>query len=142
VVSSDGMGGGEAVPFCHQVQHVAHGKQQVVTVHPDGSVSGLQRKRGDGLDLRQLGRADIKRASHIVWCAEAQRWFIDVLDGPFAGCMITARMYENTLGERQASIARSTAHVGKWGELLFPDYEDAVAVEIEVLDGMRLRGWL
>ena len=50
--------------------------QQVITIGTDGSVKGLQRKAGQGLDLRMLGKAEIVRASEIEWSQVLQKWTV------------------------------------------------------------------
>jgi hypothetical protein len=142
VVSGDNTGGATNAPCPLAMQRVAQPKRQVITVHPDGSITGLQRKRGDGFDLRQMGKVDIRRASHIVWCAETQKWFIELLEGPYAGLMVTHQIYSRALSGDGYTLKPRIENVGKWDELLFDDYDDAVRTEIAVLDGMRLRGWL
>lgn len=117
--------------------------KQVITIEPGGAMSGLQRKPNQGIDLRQFGRADIQRASLIEWDADAQAWFINVLQEAGKGPV--------TLGDYcQASPARPciidyapsvvTTNTGWDQVLLFGDYDDAVKVEIAYLDALRLRG--
>lgn len=117
--------------------------QQVITIAPDGSMSGLQRKPNQGIDLRQFGKANIQRASLIEWDEAEQAWFINVLQKAGEGPV--------TLGDYcQASPARPciidyapsviTTNTGWDQVLLFGDYDDAVRVEIAYLDALRLQG--
>ena len=41
--------------------------RQVITVKPFGQMEGLQHKKGQGIDLRQFGNAEINRASEVLW---------------------------------------------------------------------------
>ena len=58
---------------------------QVITVHSDGKISGLQVKKGRGLDLRSFGPAKIVRASEIVWDEDNQAWAVEIMDAPGPG---------------------------------------------------------
>lgn len=112
---------------------------QIVTIHMDGSISGLQRKPGQGLDLTKLGRAEIKRASEIVWVEEHQQWMISILTGQHAGKVVTHTLCE-------AHGFNPFRFVGDWScqheddRIMFPDYDDAVRGEIAFLDHLRVRG--
>lgn len=66
---------------------------QIITIAPDGALSGLQRKPGQGLNLQTLGTAKTIRASEIVWDETAQAWFIDVLQDAGRGS-VTLRRFE------------------------------------------------
>lgn len=113
---------------------------QVITIHKDGAVSGLQVKRSQGLDLKQLGHAHISRSSHVVWNYMLQCWKIAFLTGPLAGghldldTLIRARIPDKADPGVPFTVDPDTAH------LLFEEYEDAVALEHEVHQGYRLQG--
>ena len=110
---------------------------QVITIGKDGSISGLQRKPGQGIDLRQFGKADIQRASLIEWASDTQGWYINVLQEAGKG-----RVHAHNL--KAAGIENAAddfPHVlGRHGCLYFAEYEDAVKVEIAYLDALRLSG--
>lgn len=113
--------------------------KQVITIGTDGSISGLQHKKGKGVDLRQFGRAEIERASHIVWDDMAQLWTIEVLTGPHAGKWITAKLWEEATGvPHRAELVDPTQ--GADSRLGFFDYDDAVAVEVDFLNSLRRVG--
>lgn len=115
--------------------------KQVVTIHPDGTMSGLQRKAGQGLDLRQFGPVDIERASQIVWSAERQAWFIELQMRPFTGQQVSATLWAlagYTVWPEEAHAPSTHPD----DPMLFDDYDDAVRVEIRLLDGLRVRGEL
>jgi hypothetical protein len=115
--------------------------RQVVTVHPDGTMSSLQRKRGQGLDLRLFGPVEIERASSIVWNDTAQAWEIELQMQPFTGTRVSATHWAEagyTLWPEEAHAAPDDQQA----PFLFDDYDDAVAVEIRLLDGLRIRGRL
>ena len=111
---------------------------QVITIGPDGSVSGLQRKPGQGLDLRQFGKADIKRASLIEWDAAEQAWFVNVVQEAGKGPLTTTKWREAGLpgapdfARDDIMLPGSTYH--------FDEYDDAVVSEIKYLDALRLSG--
>ena len=124
--------------------------RQVITVRADGSLQGLQHKPGKGLDLRQFGTARIERASEVLWHEESQSWVVEFRSGvlkgetldqghlmaagidgdqpPFKVKGIAWTAFERSVGE------------GDQGVLLFEDYDQGVAAEIAVLDGLRLNG--
>lgn len=102
---------------------------QIITISPDGVVSGLERKRGQGIDLKALGTASVVRVSHVVWREGARRgWAVVFLAGP---------RKDKVLGPADWS---EDLPVDEDGAILFPDYDDAVAAEIAVLDRDRLAG--
>ncbi len=103
--------------------------KQVITIGADGSIQGLMRKTG--LDLRQFGKADIERVSLVTFNTEAQKFFVEFIAGPLQGRVLTHTLYAACTGKRVSFKAAKPT-------MLFDDYEDAVAAEIEVLDGYRL----
>lgn len=117
-------------------------RQQVVTVSPDGVVSGLQVKKGRGLDLRSFGRAEIERVSEIQWSDEHQGWYVNIIAGPFAGRILTFTMWRGVEPESFfPKQVRSYFRVsGLDGVPVFDEYEDAVEAEIAFLDAARRRG--
>ncbi len=85
--------------------------KQALVVGTSGQVAGLQ-PRGAGVDLRRLGNANISRVSDIVWHDGLQRWRVKFLRGKLAG------KYMET----------------KEGPLVFDEYKDAVAAEIDFVN--------
>ena len=114
--------------------------KQVITVEPDGTTSGLQVKKGRGLNLQSMGHAKTVRASEIVWDEHWQAWFINVLTGPSQGPISLGRWQVATDAgkwDRPAGMSKGDPN----GRVLyFDDYDRAVAVEIEYLNGLRTRG--
>ena len=104
--------------------------RQVITIGPSGQISGLQRKPGQGIDLRQFGMAEIKRASEIEWIESKQQWAVRCLRGRYAGLFIA--LIHN--GDDVLSILASDHPV-----FLYNDYDTAVAHEIEALDYVRVK---
>lgn len=108
--------------------------KQVVTISPDGTISGLQRKPGQGVDLRQFGKAAIVRASEIAWDDHLQKWFVDVMQEAGKGPMTLAKWLDAGLTICQGG------GISAQGLLIFDDYDMAVKAEIAFLDALRLRG--
>ena len=109
--------------------------RQVITIGPSGQVSGLQRKPSQGIDLRSLGKAEIVRVSEVLFSPQEQKWYVKVLEGALAG-----RVVDEALLQEACLAAPETAAVAENGYILFEDYDDAVKMEIQVLDTFRLRG--
>lgn len=102
-------------------------------------MSGLQHKKGKGLDLRQFGRAQIERASHIIWEEATQLWLVEVLTGPYAGQTLTRKLW--MLGVGSETVAHlAVPEAGDDSPLGFDDYEEAVQAEVAFLDALRLQG--
>lgn len=111
-------------------------KTQVVTINPDGSVEGLQRKPGQGLDLRVLGTADIRRVSEIEFNCTTQKWFVHVLLGRWAGAVLGTSHFMNHV----KTIPEGGSADWDAGTVEFDDYDKAVAAEVAFLDAVRLKG--
>lgn len=116
--------------------------QQVITIHPDGSIFGLQHKRGQGLDLRQFGEAEIKRETLIEWCQPIQKWYIRWADS--AGGVWSEDTFSNSDVDPEdfGGSLRRESLLGDDSTLYFADYEDAVAAEIAVIQSLQLSGVL
>ncbi len=117
---------------------------QVVTITPDGGVSGLQRKRGRGLDLKAMGHAEVERVSEVSWDTIRQRWYV-VVHGPMTGEVLRYDLirvcgldFSDVTG-RNKFFEGSTIATGS-GWYLFEDYDDAVAAEVRFLDALRVTG--
>jgi len=120
--------------------------KQVITISPTGAMAGLQHKPGKGLDLRQFGKASIKRASSIEWDEDSQRWTVLPLSGPTAMQPLTV---SHMLQYGRDAIATVTS-IGLDGKapwtvspadvLQFEDYDAAVSVEIAYFNALRLSG--
>jgi hypothetical protein len=136
------------------VQQVA--AKQVITVHPDGAVSGLLHKKGQGMDIRTLGgKASVERASEVLWSETEQAWYVEFRKG--AGAAWAGRVLDEhavlAAGRSEQdppfpfarrawkAFARDWT-AGDYGVYLFAEYEDGVKAEIAILDALRLRGAL
>jgi hypothetical protein len=115
---------------------------QVVTVHPDGSISGLQRKPGQGFDLRTMGHAQIRRASEVIWDDMCQRWYVAILEPPFRGRTLDRHVCRDSGVNLTSVMPESALEWDRAGCAMFFEYDDAVKAEIAVLDGLRVRGKL
>lgn len=112
-------------------------------------MQGLQRKQGQGLDLRSFGNADIKRVSLVEWDQDQQRWYIIGQRGTMTDVQLSLIYVMNAfdMKERQAmrhvvSLIDSTRCVieTKTTPLYFDEYDDAVKVEIAFYDQCRKTG--
>ena len=110
---------------------------QVITVSPDGTLSGLQVKPGKGVDLTSLGHAEVRRVSEIIWDDTDQMWFVQIIAGPLAGKKITLEAWE---AAGLQFLTSPLCLVNPEGVFLFKDYDTAVAAEVKYLDTMRLAG--
>ena len=106
----------------------------------DGNMSGLQVKPGKGVDLRQFGRADIKRASDITWDEDAQAWTVVCKVGKYAGHAMTNREYHTACkamgNEFDCHLIGQPEHDAAPAQ--FDDYDEAVTGEIDWLNHIRL----
>lgn len=116
---------------------------QVITIRPDGSIVGLDHKK-KGLDLRQFGKASIRRISVVEWDEDLQGWFVQFSEGPYAG----RRLHSGDLINLDRNLLLS--YVGRYVlvereaygamPLIFSDYEDGVAMEVAVVQALQLAG--
>lgn len=114
---------------------------QVITVTPDGGMSGLQRKPGKGVDLRAFGHAAIERASLVEWDEVRQQWYVLILTGRYAEHKLSHPLRLKTVGiPTGQSFYPGSSMVTGTGVYYFPEYEDAVKAEVDFLDALRLRG--
>ena len=114
--------------------------RQVITFCVDGSVSGLQHKKGRGVDLRQFGEVHIERASHIIWSDMRQRWLVEFLTGPYTGQLLDCSIWKHAVGNDLPMPKESFTLED--GTITFQDYDDAVSAEVATLDGLRLQALL
>lgn len=125
--------------------------RQVITIGKEGSVSGLQRKPGQGLNLQTMGKAKTTRASEILWDEDEQKWYVDVLQeagkGPVTRDKLMAVMTETQINDMVNEyrpvggflglVANMDGSDPRW---MTGDYDAAVKVEIAYLDALRLKG--
>ena len=97
-------------------------RQQVITVGPDGSISGLQVKPGQGVDLRDFGAANIKRASEIVFSEEAQLWYVQICLGKYSGHKVTKNNCGSTPSGLPWHLSRHCTMIDDGEVLYFKDY--------------------
>lgn len=116
--------------------------QQVITILPDGSLFGLQHKQGQGVDLRQFGKADIKRATLIEWEANIQKWYIRWADSEQGIWSEDTFSNADVDPEDFGGSLRRDSLLGDDSSLYFAEYEDAVAAEIAVIQSLQLTGVL
>lgn len=120
---------------------------QVISIAPDGSILSLQHKRGQGIDLRPLGRASIERITLIEWSEEKQAWFIEWTD-PSRGVDGQAKWDAETFEAAKlragdlGGFYHPSAEPDEYPEwcVFFEDYEDANAAEVAVVQALQLAG--
>jgi len=103
-------------------------RKQVITIHVDGSMSGLQVKPGRGILLTDFGPAKVVRASEIAWSELYQKWFIDVLQEAGRG-PVTKKQFADSLAE----VSEITGEG--------PSDEEALANVDDELDCLADDGW-
>lgn len=108
-------------------------KRQVISISGTGVMQCLRPKKGQGLDLRVFGNAEVKRVSEILFCDTAQKFYVQFLDGILAGRKLTFTLYCAATGKRVSFTAGQPV-------MLFDEYEDAVTAEVETLDAIRAFG--
>jgi len=105
---------------------------QVITIGTDGSLQGLMRKKGEGVDLREFGPAHIERTSLIQFDEGKQKFYVEFIAGPLAGKLLTYPLF--------AACTRLPVRFNNSDHVMrFETYEEAVKCEIMVLDGYRAR---
>lgn len=118
--------------------------KQVITISPEGVISGLQMKKGKGIDLRQFGDAPkIERATEVLPTDDGKRWFVKILTGPMAGWEITADdmcSVADQLDKICINGGYTFADEYPDARVEFDDYDDAVRAEVAVLNEARLHG--
>jgi hypothetical protein len=122
--------------------------KQLITISPDGSLVGLDHKR-KGLNLRQFGKAKTERATMIEWDEDNQGWFIfwtspsmptdrwssELLFDGYLGVV------SNGLGSVILPINGKAIDCREIeNALYFDDYEDAVEVEVALIQSMQREG--
>lgn len=89
-------------------------EKQIVTIHSDGSISGLERP--SIFDFKQLGHAKVQRTSEIKWSESEQMFYV----------------YFIHLGIHLKDDNGKT--------IFFTEYEAAKVAEVAYLDALRVKG--
>lgn len=116
-------------------------KAQIITISPNGTISGLERKKSEGIDLKKFGHANVVRASSIEWHEEndmCRGYKIMFLNGKRKGSTLTKQEYERYYTTYLPCIINSEDN--STDIALFDDYSDCVNVEIAILDADRISG--
>ncbi len=112
----------------------SNAQKQVITISETGEIQSLRRKKGEGIDLRQLGHAEIERVSEIIFSNQEQKFYVHFLVGALASRCLTYALYS-------AATGKATRFKAGKPIMLFEEYEDAVRAEVEVLDAIRASGF-
>lgn len=119
--------------------------RQVITITALGGMEGLQRKPGQGIDLRKFGVVAIERASEVLWDEENQKWFVKFFHLPknlSSTGILTLGLWRQAVGSEYPVTASMIQPSETGFVLLYDDYEIAVKAEISTLDGLRIQGQL
>jgi hypothetical protein len=128
--------------------------KQVISVSPTGDLTGLQHKPGQGVDLIALsadggGKADVVRASEVLWNKDAQKWTVQFKEGAgsYAGRYLDIELVMECMNFRLSTLDEpwvGSCPLSSWPSriFLFPDYDSAIKAEIAVLNALRLGGKL
>ncbi len=103
---------------------------QVLSISNTGVMQSLRKKKGQGIDLRTFGNTEVERVSEVLFDDTAQKFYVTFLAGLLAGRKLTYQLYSAVTG-------KTTAFINSKPVMLFDDYEDGVAAEVEVLDLIR-----
>jgi hypothetical protein len=117
--------------------------KQVITIDPAGGIHGMEHKKGQGVNLRQFGKANVKRATLIEWDEAAQAWAIkDFTPGtsttdPTTGPPWTGNVFKEARVDPiqwAVRLPEGVANADRWNApVLFDDYEEAVQAEVQVI---------
>ncbi len=105
---------------------------QVISIELGGAISGLQVKKGKGLDLRTFGKASIRRYSEILWQENEQKWAIAIRANPHGSYYLSEFMFHEAMHPDQSN------HEYSIDKMLFDEYEDAVEKEIAYYNSMKI----
>lgn len=116
---------------------------QVITIREDGSLAGLQRK--DGVDLTQLGEADVQRASEVLWDKSSQKWFVEFRSAKEETGFTHVSLFLLGCAYGNDPIVGFDSFRDMCNDsppAYFTTYEAGVKAEIACLDYLRLNGIL
>ena len=103
---------------------------QLISIAVGGAMTSLQLKRG--LDLRQFGNANIVRSSLIEWSEHRQKWFIRLLHYHGRDVDVSTVLIQSIhVDWLKAEVFAND------DTLYFSEYEDAVTVEVNVIQALR-----
>lgn len=116
--------------------------RQVITIHQDGSISGLVHKPGKGVEITGMGTAEVVRASEIVWDYQSQKWVVSFLTGPLQGKYMTWREMFLAVPDMKTAETWTDGNdyrqVDETQIVSFRTYELAVEAEIAYFNYSRL----
>lgn len=109
--------------------------KQVISISPTGEMSGLVRKKGQGIDLGQFGNQKIQRATLVEHDEATQKWYINLLhpvqNRDRTNAIVDEVELFSIIGMDEMGRSGHTAY--------FDDYDVAVKAEIILLDYYRTR---
>jgi len=113
------------------------GSTQIVSISPNGDLSTVLRKRGKGLDLRDVGgEFDARRVSDIEW-SKSLNGFTIMLKTKLGEQPLTVSLL-HVAGLEYAGVCEVVQTAHSYNEVLaFDDYEDAVTIEVMYLDAAK-----
>lgn len=91
-------------------------REQIITIHNDGSISGLEQAEKGGIDFKVLGDTDMNRTSEILWSKDKHKFYVRFI-------------HQNCYLKDEK------------GQLVYFDsYKKAEQGEVAYLDALRLKG--
>ena len=117
--------------------------KQVIVIAQNGALKGLEHKEG-GVDLKSFGKAVVDRATSIEWDSELDGWYIRWEDTPDSRFWERANKVwgrqEYSYFKKLPSMSIVASIDEESGRILFKKYNDAVQVEIEVIQHLQKLG--
>ena len=120
--------------------------KQLVIVNPDGSLEGLEHKKGKGVNLKQLGKAKVERVTLIKFSESLQMWFIEWTDAVLKKDNSFSKVWDvsfiDSLGvdvtEYGGEVISTCNYHGD--SIAFEDYDDAVKLEVATIQELQRSG--
>ena len=113
--------------------------KQIITINNRGEIATLEFKKG--VDVKKLGKANVKRITDIVWNDECGLWQIQALQGTLAGNVLTFEQLKSTgIMSDVELLAVAERLSANHAECQFDAYEWAVQFEVMLIQTARRLG--
>ena len=110
--------------------------RQVISIDVTGGVYSLDHKQ-KGIDLRNFGDVEIERVTLVEWDYESQKWY---LSWKKDGAKWSAGLVYSQADKELRQWLTSNAETHTSGYYLFDNYEDAIKVEVSIIQSMQVKG--